>query len=241
MTERGMIQNKDRFLNNIANKLGRKRQIAPVEIPKWSKLPQYEVFKDHSQDELMNELVQHCSKIHTSVTITSRDRLKETFHEEIKKLGGQSIVHWNDERFDQFELTGALREQQKEQGVDVHAWKPELGNYNIKKAEQANIGITFADIALAESGTVVLLSDSGKGRSVSLLPRKYLAVIPKSIIVARMTQATEKIHEIAEEKGRMPSCINFISGPSNSADIELRLVVGVHGPVEATYIIIEDA
>ncbi|SDY48300.1 L-lactate dehydrogenase complex protein LldG [Evansella caseinilytica] len=94
---------------------------------------------------------------------------------------------------------------------------------------------------MAESGTVVLLSIADKGRSVSLLPGTHLAIIPKSTLVPRMTQANEKIHELAKTSGRMPSCINFISGPSNSADIELRLVVGVHGPVQVTYIIIEEA
>ncbi|MFA9557166.1 lactate utilization protein C [Evansella sp. AB-rgal1] len=233
------IYNKDKFLNRIADQLGRKRRTEPVTLPEWKKLPQYEVFKDYTQDQLLDEFTNHCKNIHTSVVVTKRETLKESFHEAIKDLGGESIVTWDDERFSTFGLSEALQEQ-SDNGVDVHVWKSELGDHNIKKAEKANIGITFSDITLAESGTVVLFSGEGKGRSVSLLPRTYLAIIPKSTLVPRMTQATEKIHEMAKENGRMPSCVNFISGPSNSADIELRLVVGVHGPIQVTYLVIED-
>lgn len=237
---KGTIQNKDRFLNNIANRLGRERKTSDVVMPEWNKHPQYEVFKGFSQDELMEQFILQCKNIHTSVKIAKKENLNLIFHEAVKELGGKSIVHWNDDRFNNYGLVEALDTEQANNGVQVHCWNPDIGDENLKIAEQANIGITFADISLAESGTVVLFSNADKGRSVSLLPRTYLAIIPKSTLVPRMTQATEKIHEMAASQGRMPSCINFISGPSNSADIELRLVVGVHGPVQATYIIIED-
>ncbi|GAE35987.1 LutC/YkgG family protein [Halalkalibacter akibai] len=235
----GSIQHKDRFLDQIAKSLGRPRKTTPVVRPNWKHQPQHEVFKGYNQDQLVDVLVEQCTKIHTQVELVTTKNLQEVLRNVIAGWNAQSIISWDDPRIKEYELDAFFQEI-FQAGVDVHEWNPAVGEENIKFAEQADIGITFADMTLAESGTVVLFSDQGKGRSVSLLPTYYIAVIPKSTIVPRMTQATSYIHQMQEQQGTVPSCINFISGPSNSADIEMNLVVGVHGPVKAYYLIVED-
>ncbi|WP_078428967.1 LutC/YkgG family protein [Alkalihalobacterium alkalinitrilicum] len=235
----GTVHNKEKFLNQVAQSLGRQRQTKPVTRPNWKHQPQWEVYRDFTQDELLAVLKDQCTRIHTDVAMATTETLTQVLAEVVSRYGAKSIVSWDDPRFAEYGID-QYYEKVNTTGTNVHIWDTNVGEENIKLAERADIGITFADITLAESGTVVLLSGNGKGRSVSLLPQYYVALIPKSTIVPRMTQATHYIHKLQEETGKVPSCVNFISGPSNSADIEMNLVVGVHGPVKATYIIIED-
>ncbi|WP_332631942.1 LutC/YkgG family protein [Halalkalibacter flavus] len=235
----GSIQNKDRFLDQIAKSLGRERKSAPVARPNWKHQPQHDVFKGLSQDQLVERLKEQCKNIHTQVEIVTTESLQKVLERVVDDWNAKSIVSWDDPRFKEYGVDHYF-EQASSKNIDVHKWDPSIVDENVKIAERADIGITFADITLAESGTVVLLSDKGKGRSVSLLPTFYIAIIPKSTIVPRMTQATSYIHQMQQEQGTVPSCINFISGPSNSADIEMNLVVGVHGPVKAYYLIVDD-
>lgn len=235
----GTIQNRDNFLNQIASSLGRSRISTPIERPKWKHQPQHKVLKNAEKDELLEVLIKQCKNIHTTIRVTATHSLAATVREVVKDYGGGPIITWKDQRFSEWGLDPLFKEWPAE-SIEVHEWDYELGAENIAKAERANVGITISDITLAESGTVVLFSNENRGRTVSFLPTTYIALVPKSTLVPRMTQAAQKMREIEKQGGKIASCVNFITGPSNSADIELNLVVGVHGPVKATYIVIND-
>lgn len=237
---KGTIQNREAFLSHISRRLGRENPAAMVERPKWNYHPQDEVLKDATQDELLEVLKTQCLKIHTDLLVTDRNSLYNTLKEVVSNYGGGPIVTWKDERFTEWGLDKLLKEEWPEENVEVYEWESAKGKENIYQAEKANVGITISEMTLAESGTVVLFSDKDKGRTVSFLPTTYIAIVPKSSLVPRMTQAARKMREMHLKGKPVASCVNFITGPSNSADIELNLVVGVHGPVKAAYIVVEN-
>lgn len=237
---RGEIYNRDPFLSKVAQRLGRKNVVTNVQRPNWTYGPQHKVLQHASSDELLNVLIKQCENIHTAVKITSKAKLENTVQEVVAAYGGGPVVTWKDERFNEYGLTNLFLEKWPKENVPVHIWDYALEGANIEKVEKANVGITISDITLAESGTAVLFSHKNKGRTVSFLPLTSIIIIPKSSIVPRMTQAAQMIQEKVNSGEQIASAVNFITGPSNSADIELNLVVGVHGPVKATYIVVED-
>jgi L-lactate dehydrogenase complex protein LldG len=210
------------------------------EKTKWKYQPQYEAFKDATQDELVEILEDMCDVIHTKFYKTDKKGLPDILNQVVTNYGGGPILTWKDKRFEEWGLGDLFHKEWPSKKMDVYEWDYKKGEENIRIAEKANVGITISEITLAESGTVVIYSNENRGRSINFLPATYIALIPKSTIVPRMTQAAKKMREIELKDGKVPSCINFITGPSNSADIELNLVVGVHGPIKASYILLTD-
>lgn len=91
---------------------------------------------------------------------------------------------------------------------------------------QAEVGVTGCLAAIAETGSLALVSGPGRSRSVSLLPPVHLAVVRRDVLVFRMGEFF-RMH--ARNLDSTASC-TFVTGPSRTADIELTLTLGVHGP-----------
>lgn len=108
-------------------------------------------------------------------------------------------------------------------------------------AADADLGVTGVDLAIAETGTLVVVSGAGRPRSASLLPPCHVAVFDRDALVESLLQAglvLEAWHDGTPPAGRGAS-INLITGPSRTADIELTLTRGVHGPREVHAVFVE--
>lgn len=88
----------------------------------------------------------------------------------------------------------------------------------------ADAGVTGADAALAETGSVVVSSGPGRSRLVSLLPPVHIALVPVSCLTSDI------LTWAAARSGDLPASVTVISGPSKTADIEQTLAIGMHGP-----------
>jgi L-lactate dehydrogenase complex protein LldG len=99
---------------------------------------------------------------------------------------------------------------------------------------RVDIGITSADYALSDTGTLVMLASPAEARLMSLLPPAHLAVIPKECILTGLDELFTMIPNPAE----VTSSMVLITGPSRTADIEQILVRGVHGPGQVTVVIV---
>lgn len=97
--------------------------------------------------------------------------------------------------------------------------------------KMADIGVTLVDLAVAETGTVILATSDELERLATALPRIHVALLSHSKLVFSLQDAEPHVSRFLEEAGR-GGAVSLISGPSRTADIGGRLVVGVHGPGE---------
>lgn len=99
------------------------------------------------------------------------------------------------------------------------------------------VGITGVFAAVAETGTLVLLSGPDTPTSMHLLPETHVAIVPASRVVAHYEDAFDGVRAQA---GGVPRALNLVSGPSRTGDIEQTIVVGAHGPYRVHIVIVEN-
>lgn len=102
----------------------------------------------------------------------------------------------------------------------------------------SDLGLSAAQIGIAETGTLALVSDAERHRLVSLVPPVHVALLELDDLVGTLEEALQRMQD--GRPGGVPArAVTWITGPSRTADIELTLVVGVHGPRELHVIIIQ--
>jgi iron-sulfur cluster protein len=111
-----------------------------------------------------------------------------------------------------------------------------------EKFINASVGISGANIAIAETGTVVIVSNEGNVDLTTTLPPVHIAVFGMDKIVASLDDATAVLRMLPRSGTgqRMSVYVNWITGPSRSADIEQSLTIGAHGPAEMHCVVLDN-
>ena len=99
-----------------------------------------------------------------------------------------------------------------------------------------DVGITGAQWAVAETGTLVLESEHERHRFSSLVPMIHIAIVQSG----RIRQTLGEVLQTLTKRGQegLSRTVTFITGPSRTSDIELTLAIGVHGPGELYVIVL---
>jgi L-lactate dehydrogenase complex protein LldG len=167
-----------------------------------------------------------------AVVVTDHEAAGRELHRLLAEAGARSAVCWKHAVLDRL----GLRQVLKTPGVTLHDYDTLT---SLPPAEQrqvllaCDVGITSCDSAIAETGTLMVLSRPGQERAASLMPPMHIAIVERGQIVPDLIDAFAMIG--AEQ---LPSNVTFITGPSKTGDIELQLTTGVHGPGKWRVIVI---
>jgi len=143
------------------------------------------------------------------------------------------VLSWDVPLFKEIDLGGQLANK----GIAFEKAAP--GIDLISKAAEADIGISGVDYALADTGTLVLFAAGPQPRSISLLPPVHVAILKSQQILPGLSELFPLLGREQNGNRKLSSAITFITGPSRTADIELKLVVGVHGPQELHVLLVD--
>jgi L-lactate dehydrogenase complex protein LldG len=158
----------------------------------------------------------------------------------------KSVVAWKHPLVEKLNLPENLADQNvpvhfsglKNHGGDPQKFKADQEKIR-SQVKDAYIGITSADFCLAETATLVMKTRAGQARSVSLVPSIHIAVIELKQIIADLEELYTLLKwDPQQQPEGLTNCMTFITGPSKTADIELVMVHGAHGPRELYILVI---
>lgn len=249
-TTAGVIHGKEAFIANMSKRLGRSNGVpqSPPERP-FRGVPEHYRDIKLTQEENIQLFIQNWTALSGKVIVTKEEDAKQTIQayvlDVMAELEATKAVCWDHAKLNELELDELLASEGKsmlpwreleEDGAPATAANTNWSTRSalLKSAERCELGVVWADYAIANTSTLALMARGGHGRSVSLLPPALLAVFHAKTLYTRMGEVFANL-----STDTLPSSLNFITGPSRSADIENDLTIGVHGPGKVYAIIIE--
>ncbi len=180
------------------------------------------------QDNLRAQFIDELTNVNTHILeANSADTIKDLLITLIKEKELKSFSIWESEYLKEINL----KQNIKSVGLKLISAK------NKDRIANSEIGITDVDYAIADTGTLVLLTNKNQPRSISLLPPIHLAIVRKENLVRNIKDLFIILKSKLKDVEDITTCMTFVTGPSRTADIELNLTLGVHGPKELFVVI----
>ncbi len=233
------------FLARVRQGIGKAPQLPTVP----EALPELDVFSSTTSfgariSDLVTKLQSELTAVGGQVICVSSAAAVTAYIKNLENRNLHNVVRWSSDFLDQLEIDVTLLQH----GVKVHPVPSQPDSVSCENRQtmrqllaQADLGILGVTYAIAETGTLALAAHAGQMRGVSLLPPVHIAVAHSEQIVATLVDCLARLQAAGDDlQHNLTSCISFITGPSRTGDIELNLVVGVHGPGELHLVILDN-
>lgn len=216
-----MTSSRDKILRSL-------RQSSPYAV-----LPQISELKPGSEKEDVDQFIQRAIENVAQVfRVSDTNEMSQLLVDYFTEKSAKSWLVVEDDRLDLRKFREITSELQADyvgaMDLDRDAFKD--------AAFSCDVGVTFCDLGVAESGSVVIFHRLEAPRLASIAPRIHVAVLQADSIIRNMGQLAARIRGFGEE---LPSACTVISGVSRTADINLTVTLGMHGPLELVIIVID--
>lgn len=219
MTDRrlaiSIVSEMDPFLEHISASLG--RSSLPTQVPTPPNIPDAYVRLVREGENLDAIFVKRATAAKMHVHEHSAEAVRDALVAHLREAGHRTAIITRSALFDRFGLLEAIRSV----GIEARYWD----EASLDATYEVDVGITDAWAAVAETGSIAIRSSARHGRAVSLVPPHHVVVVERSQIVPDLIDLMRRIGVAGTGSG-----VVIITGPSKTADIEMNLVVGVHGP-----------
>jgi L-lactate dehydrogenase complex protein LldG len=201
---------REEILGHVRMALNRRLDAPAPIVPSSARLgPRFPGDADVEMEMLLSEI----AKLGGFTQQINRPAVRDALAELVRANGVKKATVWDTAELKDLSVADILRQ------LGVELVSPQADKYALAECE---LGITGADAALPETGTLLLRASPDKPRAVSLLPRIHLAIVPRAALRPDLHQAFEAF--------KRDGYLIAITGPSRTADIELTVTIGVHGP-----------
>ena len=202
-------------LDRVRRALG--RTATPADIPAPPEIPDTVARLVHSNIGLAELFETRAIKQHMVAEPVSPDELPDKLAAFLRERKCRRVMLSDTRLLKKFEIGDQLDER----GFEARYWS----GITADGAYDYDAGVTEVDYAVAETGTLAIRHRPEHGRLLSLVPFVHVAIVEPKNFVPDLID----LFEILATEG-VGSGVTLISGPSKTADIEMNVVTGVHGP-----------